>query len=177
MQATEYLEVDAIYRYQWVNIIGAPKSMNISAHSPLRNTHIGLGMNVFYEGIGPTITQGALAAFSYRILFPNSKLSFGIEAGYKYKDIDWSKVNPNDIEDPIFRAQVKHKVVPDASFGIYYSTKKYYLGLSSKQLLQNEMNIVSINGKNEYSKLLRHFYSIGGNLHYLVICYFDQPYW
>ena len=158
----DVLTVDALYRYQWVNIDGAPQTLSASVHSPLRNPHIGLGLNIYNDAIGPNITQGALATFAYRILFPDSKLSFGLQAGYKYSDILWSRINPYDLEDPLFNSQIKNKAVPDANFGIYYYSKKYYVGLSSKQLLQNQMSIVTVNGKDEYTKLLRHFYGMAG---------------
>jgi type IX secretion system PorP/SprF family membrane protein len=156
------LTVDALYRYQWVNIDGAPQTLNASVHTPLRNRHIGLGINVYSDAIGPTINQGAMATFAYRILFPNSKLSFGLQAGAKYSDIYWSRVNPYDIGDSQLRTQIKNKVVPDANFGIYYYSKKFYVGFSSKQLLQNQMSITVVNGKDEFIKLLRHFYGMTG---------------
>jgi type IX secretion system PorP/SprF family membrane protein len=158
----EYLTLDALYRYQWVNIDGAPQTFSASVHSPLKNPHLGLGLNVYSDAIGPTISQGALATFAYRILFPDSKLSFGLQAGIKYTDIFWSKINPYDLEDPLFRTQMKNKAVPDANFGIYYYSKKYYVGLSSKQLLQNQMSVVKVNGKEEFTKLMRHFYGMAG---------------
>ncbi|MBK7030051.1 MAG: PorP/SprF family type IX secretion system membrane protein [Bacteroidales bacterium] len=121
-----------------------------------------MGINVYQDAIGPTTTQGALATFAYRILFPDAKLSFGLQAGVKYSDIFWSRINPYDLEDPLFRSQLKNKAVPDANFGIYYYSKKYYFGLSSKQLLQNQMSIVKVNGHDEFTKLLRHFYGMAG---------------
>jgi type IX secretion system PorP/SprF family membrane protein len=37
-----------------------------------------------------------------------------------------------------------------------------FAGISSKQLLQNEYGMVTIDGKKTYSKLLRHFYGMAG---------------
>lgn len=156
------LTADVIYRYQWVHIPGAPKTLTASLHSAMYNPHIGLGLNVYSDLIGATVNQGALATFAYRIIFPDAKLSFGIQAGVKYTDILWSQVIPYDTEDPLYRTQMKNNAVPDANFGIYYYSDHYYIGLSSKQLLQNQMSIVTVNGKNEYTKLLRHFYGMAG---------------
>ncbi len=158
----DVLTVDALYRYQWVNIDGSPRTFSASVHSPLRNQHIGLGLNVYSDVIGPSVMQGGLATFTYRILFPDAKLSFGLQAGVKYSDINWAMVKPFDMEDPSLVHQLKNKAVPDANFGIYYYSKKYFVGLSSKQLLQNQMSIVSVNGKDEFTKLLRHFYGMAG---------------
>ncbi|MBK7174965.1 MAG: type IX secretion system membrane protein PorP/SprF [Bacteroidales bacterium] len=156
------LTVDAIYRYQWVSMSGGPQTFSASVHAPLVNPHIGLGFNMYNDVIGATVNQGALATFAYRLIFPESKLSFGVQAGVKYSDILWSRINPYDTEDPLYRAEMRNKAVADANFGIYYYSSRYYLGLSSKQLLQNQMGIVTINGKDQFTKLLRHFYGMAG---------------
>lgn len=156
------LAVDAIYRYQWVSIPGSPKTFTASVHAPLRNPAIGLGFNMYADNIGATVNQGALATFAYKLIFPESNLSFGLQAGVKYSDILWSEINPYDTEDPLYGAEMKNRAVPDANFGIYYYSSRYYLGFSSKQLLQNQMGIVTVNGKDQYTKLLRHFYGMLG---------------
>jgi hypothetical protein len=67
----EALCADILYRYQWVNIDGSPRTFSASLHSPLRNDHIGLGLNIYQDVTGPDISQGALATFAYRILLKN----------------------------------------------------------------------------------------------------------
>jgi len=158
----DYFTTDILYRYQWVNIDGAPQTLNFSAHTPLRNSHIGLGLNIYQDVVGPTLSQGVLVTFAYRIIFQESKLAFGIQAGIKYRDIFWSQIKPYNLDDPIVWATVKNKVVPDANIGLYYYSKKYYIGISSKQLLQNEMSVVNVHGRSEYTKLIRHFYGMAG---------------
>jgi type IX secretion system PorP/SprF family membrane protein len=156
------LTLDALYRYQWVNIEGAPQTFSASLHTPLRNEHLGLGVNMYQDVIGPCINQGAMATFSYRIIFPQSKLSFGLSAGVKYSDILWSHITTIESQDPLLQPTTRNKAVPDASFGVYYYSNKYYVGLSSKQLFQNQVGVVTINGKEQFTKLLRHFYGMAG---------------
>jgi type IX secretion system PorP/SprF family membrane protein len=155
------LTVDALYRYQWVNIDGAPQTLSASIHTPLKNEHIGVGLNVYHDAIGPSVTQGAMGTFSYRILFPNSKLAFGLQAGVKYSDVLWSHINVENV-DPLLQSPMKNRAVPDAAFGMYYYSSKYYVGISSKQLFQNQTGIVKINGEEQFKKLLRHFYGMAG---------------
>ena len=160
----EALSGEVINRWQWVGINGAPVTLSASIHSPLRNPHLGVGLTYYNDHLGPTTYQGALASFAYRIIFPKGKLSFGIQAGMKYSGIDWNDPNldPYSGSDPLLNAQVKNKVVPDANFGIYYYSENFYFGLSSKQLLQNQTAVVVVDGKNQFTKLLRHFYGIAG---------------
>jgi len=77
-------------------------------------------------------------------------------------DIDWSAIDVIDTEDISLVGLEKNRAVPDANFGIYYYTKKYYAGLSSKQLLQNQIGIVNIDDQPQFTHLLRHFYGMAG---------------
>lgn len=157
----EVFSADMLYRYQWVGIPGAPRTFTLSLQGPLRNDHIGLGGYVYRDQLGPEINQGALATYAYRVFLPKGKLAFGIQAGVKYFDIDWNMIY---IEDPdfVFQGEQQKRVTPDANFGIYYYSNHMYAGISSKQLLQNEYGLVTVNGQKVYSKLLRHFYGIAG---------------
>lgn len=158
----EGLTADILNRWQWVGIDGAPKTLSASIHSSLRNPHIGLGLNVYNDKLGPTLSQGALATFAYRIIFPASTLSFGLQAGVKYMDIDWSSIDVIDMDDVALMGNTLNKAVPDANFGVYYYSEKYYAGISTKQLLQNEIAVVHMDDKTQFTHLLRHFYGMAG---------------
>lgn len=158
----EVLSADVVYRYQWVGIEGAPKTLSLSMHAPLRDEHVGIGGYIYNDQIGPEVVQGALATYAYRLSLPKGKLSFGLQAGVKHNNIDWNMIR---LENPdyAFTGVQKNKVTPDANFGIYYYSNRMFAGLSSKQLLQNEYGMVTgADGKKTYSKLLRHFYGMAG---------------
>ena len=157
--------MDMLARIQWVGINGAPRTISFTAHTPLRNPHIGLGFDAIRDELGPTVDYGVLGSFAYRVIFPTTKLCFGVAAGIKYADVDWNALDPKDENDFLLSNQVKNKVVPDVDFGIYYYGKQFYVGVSSKHLLQNQMIVESTSPadtKNTYTKLLRHFYGMAG---------------
>jgi len=159
----ELLTADILYRYQWVNIEGAPKTLSASVHSPLTNPHLALGANIINDVIGPLNYTTAMATFAYRIIFPKGKLSFGLQAGVKNNGIVLSKINSYDQQDPFMISNIKKKVVPDANFGVYYYSDKFYAGLSSHQLLQNQSLVVEDSAGNvSLTRLLRHFYGMTG---------------
>ena len=159
----EVMSADLTDRYQWAGFEGAPKTLTFSMHTPLRNEHIGVGFYFYRDELGPTVDQGFMASYAYRILLPKGKLSFGIQAGVKYFNIDWAKIYTEN-PDYMFQGTQENKLTPDANFGIYYYTNRMYAGISSKQLLQNEYGVVKIDGKTAYSKLVRHFYGMAGIL-------------
>jgi len=161
----ELLSADLIYRHQWVNIQGAPKTMSASIHSPLNNPHLALGFNLSNDKIGPLSNTSAMATFAYRIIFPKSKLSFGLQAGVKNSDIKYSDFLVYDDNEPFMDMsyQVEKKFVPDANFGVYYYSDRFYAGVSSHQLLQNQTLLVKDSvGNTQFSKLKTHFYGMTG---------------
>lgn len=161
----ELLSADLLYRYQWVNIDGAPKTISASLHSPLNNPHLALGFSVSNDVIGPISNTSVMATFAYRIIFPKSKLSFGLQAGVKNNDIILG-FNAYDETDPFLSSQLEltKKFVPDANFGIYYYSNKFYAGVSSHQLLQNQTLLVrnDSTGNTQFTKLATHFYGMTG---------------
>jgi len=158
------LAVDLLTRFQWVGMEGAPRTICLTAHSPLRNPHIGLGVYFYRDAQGPTVDYNIMASFAYRILFPASTLSFGISAGIKYYDIDWNALHPLDAGDPLLMNEATNRVVPDVDFGIYYSHRRYYAGLSARHLLQNQLVISSTvpDDKVSFTRLLTNLYGIAG---------------
>jgi len=164
--SSEAFALDMIYRLQWVGIEGAPKTFSFTAHTPLRNPHIGLGLSAYRDELGPTVDYNVMGTFAYRIIFPSSKLCFGVSGGIKYFDIDWSVLNPKDAGDIELTNQVRNRIVPDADFGIYYYATRYYVGLSSKHLLENQVDVSSSpsDGKLSFTRLLRHFYFMAGEV-------------
>ena len=161
----ELLSADLIYRYQWVSIEGAPKTVSASIHSPLNNPHVALGFNLSNDQIGPLSNTSAMATFAYRIIFSKSKLSFGIQGGIKNSDIIWNAFNVKDDNEPFMDMvnQLEKKIVPDANFGVYYYSERFFAGISSRQLLQNQSLIVKDTlGNTQFTKLLTHFYGMTG---------------
>jgi len=157
----EVLTIDMLNRKQWVNIEGAPETFTISAHTAMRNKNVGLGIYLFRDVLGPTNTQGMMGTYAYRIYMGSSSLAFGLQFGFSYSDFNWAAMNLKD-EDYLFDPQDVRRITPDANFGIYYQSNRIFLGLSSKQLLQNEFGYAKKDGKSSFSKLTRHFYLMSG---------------
>jgi type IX secretion system PorP/SprF family membrane protein len=157
----EILTIDLLDRYQWVGIEGAPRTFTVAAHMATRNNKVGLGVYAYRDALGPTINQGMMGTYAYRLLLGKGTLSLGLQAGIKYFDFDWMQMN---VEDPdyTFNPQDIQKIVPDANFGVYYQTNRFFAGLSSKQLLQNEYGQATVDNKTTYTKLLMHFYGMAG---------------
>ncbi|MDX8340413.1 type IX secretion system membrane protein PorP/SprF [Draconibacterium sp. IB214405] len=157
----EIFTVDLLNRYQWVGIDGAPRIITLSGHTLLKNSNVGLGAYLYRDEIGPTINQGAMGTYSYRIQTQQGWFSFGIQFGVKYFTFDWNAID-TEYPDAVFSPEDVQRLSPDMNLGVYYQTKRFYAGLSSKQLLENEYGSGKVDGKNTFTKLSRHYYAMLG---------------
>ncbi|MFZ4546172.1 MAG: type IX secretion system membrane protein PorP/SprF [Bacteroidales bacterium] len=157
------IAVDMLYRYQWVSIDGAPKTISASIHAPFNLLHSAYGFELTNDQIGPVSYTTGMFTYAYRINFKKSKLSFGLQGGFKNNDIVRSKLDPFQ-PDPFKDNPLRKKTIFDANFGVYYYVPaKFYAGFSSHQLLQNQWLVTtdSVWGS-QFSKLFRHFYLMTG---------------
>jgi len=159
----ETISATVVGRRQWTGLDGGPETATFTVHGPLRNRKVGLGLYVYTDQLGPMKSYGIMTTYSYIIqVGQKGKLSFGLQAGIKHTDIDWSLISMPDNNDLIQNAQVKKKLVPDVNFGLYYYTDKFYVGLSSKHLIEEDFIVVETEDKDVYATLLRHFYGMAG---------------
>jgi type IX secretion system PorP/SprF family membrane protein len=161
----DLFSMEALTRFQWVGIAGAPQTTTFTAHTPLRNPHIALGFYAARDQLGPTVDYSVMGNFTYRVIFSKSKLCFGVNAGIKYYDIDFGDLIAKDAADIELINQVKNRAVPDVDFGIYYYAPHFYVGISSKHLLENQMSVSTApvpNSESSFTKLKRNFYGLAG---------------
>ena len=156
------LSITMVGRQQWVGLDGAPRTATLSIHSPLRNEKIGLGGYAYTDVLGPMQNSGAVGSFSYKFQWGPGKLSFGLQFGVKHTSIDWNKVEMPDESDIAYLGDSGDNLVMDANFGLYYYSDKFYVGLSSKQLLQQEVGTQELYDESVANKLVRHFYGMAG---------------
>ena len=159
--SNEHMAIAALYRNQWVSVPGAPETQTITAHTPLKNKRVGVGLSLINDVIGPTRTTGVNLVYAYRIpLGGNKKLSVGLQGGVENYVADWTKLTTQSGQDPAFAVPV-NKLLPNFGAGIYYSTPKFYAGFASPHLIEYDLrdNITT----NIYARQARHyFFSIGG---------------
>src|SRR5688572_6029061 len=85
----------AIYRNQWVNFDGAPKTFTGSVHSGFRKARVGVGILFSNDQIGVHSDNGLYAAYAYKI--PVSRrtnggvISLGVQAGFNSIKSDYFK--------------------------------------------------------------------------------------
>lgn len=167
-------------REQWLGFDNAPKTYAFSGQTritrssylakilSIRNRtrrrrpsgRVGLGGYVYSDKNGAISRTGAQFAYAYHIFIENSQLSFGLSGSlFQFK----ADVGQSDFTDDIYDPLVSDKntiLIPDANFGVYYSTYYYYVGFSATQLLQSAIKFGDKTSSNY--QMLRNYYLTGG---------------
>lgn len=159
----DVLSTTACYRYQWVDVPGAPRTLTLSAHTPLRNERVALGLYVYNDEVGPLGDWGVITNYAYHLPVGEEMfLSFGLDFGIHKMSIDWSEANPADEDDYMIGNSEDGKIKPDANFGLYFYSEQFFVGVSSKHLFENSMTVDDVSGTYTFKSLARHFYLTGG---------------
>src|SRR5688572_16068445 len=75
------LSATAMYRNQWVNFPGAPKTFNFSTHTSLVKNKVGIGLMINHDQIGSYKNNHIYGSYAYKIHMQEATLSFGLQAG------------------------------------------------------------------------------------------------
>lgn len=131
----DVLTIVAEHRDQWTGFEGAPKTSSLTAHTPLKNKKINIGISFISDRYGITRRNKLDVAYAYRITFEKSTLFFGLQGGVNLLHDQWSEVQTNDPGDRAFVGLDEWSTIPEAGVGVYYKTEKFYAGLSAPSLL------------------------------------------
>jgi type IX secretion system PorP/SprF family membrane protein len=158
------LTVTSLYRSQWVGFEGAPITQTLTLHTPLKNEHIGLGLSVLNDKIGPTNNTSAFAYYAFIMrLTSKSKLALGLSAGVNIFQANFDDLNLDEPIDPTFQNNFNNYMTPNFGFGAYYSRERFYAGISVPNLIENNYSYIKQkNGTTLLGYEQRHYYFIAG---------------
>jgi type IX secretion system PorP/SprF family membrane protein len=131
------LNLTALARKQWHGFAGAPSTQTFSAHAPLRDESMGLGLLLTHDEIGVTNQYGAYAVYAYRVKMSRGTLSAGLQAGFNSYRAGFSQVLVREGDDISFSADDAEAFLPNFGTGLYYNTTRFYAGFSLPMLLAN----------------------------------------
>ncbi|HEV7350572.1 type IX secretion system membrane protein PorP/SprF [Telluribacter sp.] len=158
----DVLSTTGLYRNQWVNIDGAPKTMTFTLDAPVNKERVGLGLQIYNDQIGLQNETGAFASYAFRIkVGDRSTLALGLQAGaisFRW-DLTEARLAPGGSVDPAFASNIS-KILPNFGTGIYLSNDRSYLGVSVPQLIVN--NLSDYNSGDNRAQQRRHAYMMAG---------------
>lgn len=137
----DYYEAQVNNRYQFVGIENAPVTATITLTGRLKSHPMGWGGMIYNDSQGAFTKFGVYGAYAYhRKVSRYSKLSLGLNFGIIKYSIDMTKIQ--FLEDEVNLNESMYKSIrPDATFGIYYDMRHYFIGASVDQLFNNQIDI------------------------------------
>lgn len=156
----------AIYRNQWVNFDGAPKTFTGTVHSGFRKARVGLGLIFANDQIGVHSDNSVFGVYSYKIPVSRRKnggvISMGLQAGFNVLKSDYFKTNPRDGAE----VGVISKFNPNFGAGVFYRGNNVYAGLSVPHIVNNKIiDIIDVEADTTFNtsgKQQRYYYLMGG---------------
>lgn len=134
---TEYLSLATSYLSKWVGIKGAPRVINLNAHSPISYKNLSAGIGIFQNKIALTsITSLYIdAAYYIQINEKNDRISFGLRAGTDFLSTNYTELHGKTDKLKENLSETKANV----GAGIYYYNKKYFAGISALSLTNSKL--------------------------------------
>jgi type IX secretion system PorP/SprF family membrane protein len=130
-------DISGLYRAQWIDLPGAPRTIRFGANVPLSNEKMGLGFNIVNDQLGPSTQTYIDLAYSYQFnVTENTKLSFGMDVGGSFLNVDFSKGTFENPGEPILGRELIKKFYPTVGAGLFlYGQDTWYLGASIPNFL------------------------------------------
>jgi type IX secretion system PorP/SprF family membrane protein len=159
------LTITLLGRKQWVSFPGAPTTQTLTLHAPIMDNKLGLGLSILNDKIGPTNTTSLYGDFAYKMkVSTKGTLAFGLKAGLNVMNNSLAGLKNIEGNDIQFANNVKSKLLPNFGVGLYYGQEKFYIGLSTPKLLQNNFQSSTIGSTSGTSKEKRHYFLIAGTV-------------
>lgn len=157
------LSIFGLHRTQWVGLDGAPTTNSFALYSPIGISKVGLGLSFINERIGPSDENSISADFSYTIRASETfKLAFGLKATANLLNIDYTKLDIYDPNDPRFQRNIEDSFTPNIGAGAYLYSENTYVGLSIPNFLETKH--YQDDGNYSVAKERMHFYLMGGHV-------------
>ena len=158
--AEKHINLNAIYRWQWLGLQGAPQSQYLTAHFPIPLLKSGVGINLNNDIIGAYRFTKARMSYAYKLaISKNSTLSFGINAGVNQIALAGNELITSDglyenvfnHNDPLLPNGSVSQIVPNAGIGVYFKNEQFEAGLSANSLVAQKVNFNEANATGQYT--------------------------
>lgn len=107
---------------------------------PIMNDKAGVGLYLTNDRLGFTSSNFAAISYAYRMKIGyGMTLSLGLQGEIEHTSLDWSKADPNSVNDQIIGSGASNKVGGNAGAGLYLQHRKFFFGFSVPRLFKNTL--------------------------------------
>lgn len=154
--------VSCIIREQWLGLEGAPSTQVVTFNMPLVNQRVGIGANLMRHSIGITTMYDIDAVYAYRVRLGQGMLGMGVQGTLRSFSNNFNETiaiqsKPDDQTIP---TNNENKFMFNFGAGVYYSSERFYFGVSTPRLLKNSIDFNS--SDNVISREVQHAYLMAG---------------
>jgi type IX secretion system PorP/SprF family membrane protein len=147
----EVLSVNLLYRKQWVGFENSPEYETFSIHTPLKNSNIGIGLLILNSQWGPSRNTHAYFNYAFRFHLGKGRMALGLKAGIHYASYDWKNFILNEPNDVAFNSKNDYFILPNFGVGLYYYSRRAFLGFSIPYILSYKRTTSGNNGTTVYN--------------------------
>lgn len=132
------MAVNLLHRQQWVSFPGRPVTTTFSLHGPVVSNKMGVGLSVLNEKIGKLNRNLVYVSYAYRIKTDKKgSLALGLNGGVHNQTNRLAELKATEEGDIQIAQNTPSMIAPNFGFGLYYSTQKFYTGLSIPRLIDD----------------------------------------
>ncbi len=156
------LSATAMYRNQWVNFPGAPRTFSFTTHTALLRNKVGVGLMVNHDEIGSYKNDHIYGSYSYMLRFPHATLAMGLQAGVNVVGANFSRLdlqNPDDLSFAGFNS-----VKPNFGAGVLYNKKNFFVGFSVPFIINSALTSGSFENIANEIRQKRFYFLRGGTI-------------
>jgi len=160
----EKLNIVGAYAIDMAGFENNPKTMFLSADIPfyaLKSYH-GAGVQLVNDQIGLFTHQRIDLQYAYKFKLFDGTMSAGVAAGLISEKFDFSGVDLNDSSDPAFQSSDNNGSGLNLGFGLYYSRKNWYAGISAQHI---NSPLIEIGETSELQIDPTYYLTAGCNIH------------
>lgn len=158
--SVDYSPIRITARQQWTGIKDAPATYAVSGHTPI-GMNMGVGGYIFTDMFGPVSRTGIQGSYAYHIkINSETNLGFGLSFSAFQYVLDENNLHIIDQGDYVINGGTETVFIPDANFGSYLYSEKYFVGLAAQQLIQFKINLGD--NDNNTNQMVRHYFITGG---------------
>lgn len=137
---TGMINFGTLYRSQWQNAEGSPKTLTFFAHAPLTDK-VETGISFITDDIGDGVLKenNVYIDFAYVLkLNADSNLALGLKGGITSFETNFNGfVLPEFQNDEAFNENV-NSIFPNVGVGAFYTRSNFYAGVSAPNLLTSK---------------------------------------
>ena len=138
--SVDKMDISLLYRNQWIDIPGAPRTLRFGINLPFENEKHAMGLNVVSDKLGPSSQTYADIGYSFQVrLSDATRLGFGLDVGGSFLNVDFSEGTFENPGEPILETEVVQSFYPTIGAGLFMYGESWYLGTSVPNFLTDDL--------------------------------------